>query len=139
MWSPNRHIVLGDDVGIGPDCLFQCDVEIGNKVLIAGSVSFVGSDDHTYRAIGKTIWDSPRGDRRKVVVEDDVWIGHGAIILSGSTIRHGSIVGAGAVVRGEVPAYAIVAGPAAKVVRQRFSTEEIAEHERLLVAMRRSL
>jgi len=34
-WSPHKHIVLGDHVGIGSKCIFLCDVEIGNKVLIA--------------------------------------------------------------------------------------------------------
>lgn len=132
MWSPHRHIVIGDDVGIGPGCIFQCDVEIGNKVLIAGSVAFVGSDDHRFDTAGTTIWDSGRGDTRKVVVEDDVWIGHGAILLSGATIGRGSIVAAGAVIVGDVEPYSIMVPQKAQLLRKRFSPEHAALHDRAL-------
>ena len=54
-----------------------------------------------------------------IVVEDDCWIGSGAIILDGVTIGRGSVVAAGAVVNKDVPAYAIVGGVPAKVLRSR--------------------
>lgn len=58
------------------------------------------------------------------VIEDDVWIGHGAIILPGCRrIGRGAIVGAGAIVTRDVPAYAIVAGNPARVLRERFTPE----------------
>jgi acetyltransferase-like isoleucine patch superfamily enzyme len=100
--------------------------------LIAHNVAFVGRDDHRYDIVGKTIWDSPRGDTGKCVVEEDVWIGHGAIVLSGVTIGRGSIVGAGAVVVDSVPRYAIVVGVPAEVVGWRFAAEEIVRHEAAL-------
>ncbi len=56
----------------------------------------------------------------KVTIGHDVWIGHGAVILPGRTIGTGAVVAAGAVVAKDVPPYAIVAGVAAKVVKQRF-------------------
>ncbi len=131
-WSPNRHIIIGDLVGIGHECLFQADTEIGNKVLIASYVGFLNSDDHRFDVVGKAIWDSGRGDKYRIIVEDDVWIGHGVIILSPATIGRGSIVAAGSVVTRDVPRYAIVGGTPAKVIRMRFTAEQIAEHERLL-------
>lgn len=58
------------------------------------------------------------------VIEDDVWIGHNAIILPGCRrIGRGSIIGAGAIVTRDVSAYSIVAGNPAKVLRERFSPE----------------
>ncbi|WP_341990392.1 chloramphenicol acetyltransferase [Azorhizobium sp. AG788] len=57
----------------------------------------------------------------KVTIGHDVWIGHGAVILPGRTIGTGAVVAAGAVVAKDVPPYAIVAGVAAKVVKQRFA------------------
>lgn len=58
------------------------------------------------------------------VIEDDVWIGHNAIILPGCRrVGRGSIIGAGAIVTRDVPAYSIVAGNPAKVLRERFSSE----------------
>jgi acetyltransferase-like isoleucine patch superfamily enzyme len=132
MSSPHRDISIGSDVYIGPNCYFQSDIEIGSKVLIAGSVALVGADDHRFDVVGKAMWDSGRGDARRIVVEDDVWIGHGAIVLSGARIGRGSIVGAGAVVVGDVPAYSILVPERARVLRQRFTSLEIGEHERRL-------
>jgi acetyltransferase-like isoleucine patch superfamily enzyme len=131
-WSPRRHIVLGDDVGIGFRCLFQSDTEIGDKVLIASHVAFVNSDDHVYDSVGTCMWDAGRGDRYKIVVEDDVWIGHGAIILSPARIGRGAIVAAGSIVTRDVPSYAIVGGNPAKIIKMRFNPDEILEHEKLL-------
>ncbi len=61
-----------------------------------------------------------------VVIGNDVWIGHGATILSGVTIGHGAVIGACAVVTKDVPPYGIVVGTPARLVRKRFSDENIA-------------
>ena len=53
-----------------------------------------------------------------MAIEDDAWIGAGAIILPGVTIHKGAIVGAGSVVTKDVPPYSIVAGNPARVIRQ---------------------
>ncbi|WP_116086909.1 CatB-related O-acetyltransferase [Tropicimonas sp. IMCC34011] len=55
----------------------------------------------------------------------DCWIGHNALILPGVTLGAGVIVGAGAVVAKDVPPYAIVAGNPARVIRMRYSPEEV--------------
>lgn len=68
---------------------------------------------------------------RDTVIGHDVWIGTGATILPGARIGHGVIVGAGAVVAGDVPAYAVIAGNPARVVRQRFDAHTVARLERL--------
>jgi chloramphenicol O-acetyltransferase type B len=60
-----------------------------------------------------------------IVIGNDVWIGHAATILSGVTIGHGAIVGACAVVTKDVPPYGIVAGNPARLIRKRFSEEDI--------------
>ncbi len=65
---------------------------------------------------------------KKYVVEvgNDVWIGSNALILDGIKIGDGAIVGAGAVVTKDVADYAIVGGVPAKLIRKRFSDEQIA-------------
>ncbi|WP_092046222.1 CatB-related O-acetyltransferase [Methylobacterium pseudosasicola] len=64
-----------------------------------------------------------RGD---VVIGHDVWLGSGCMILSGVTIGHGAVVAARAVVTRDVPAYAVVAGNPARVVRCRFDEATVA-------------
>jgi len=132
LWSPHRHIVFGDCVQFGPRCMVQCDLEIGNKVLIAAEVAFINRDDHRIDLIGETIWDSPRGDAFRTVVEDDVWIGHGAIVMSGVRIGVGAVVAAGAVVTRDVEPYTIVAGVPAAKLRDRFTAAERRRHEEVI-------
>ena len=66
--------------------------------------------------------------RRKhhVQIGHDVWIGHGAIILPGRTVGTGAVIAAGAIVTKDVPAYTIVAGNPARIVRRRFD-ERVSE------------
>lgn len=67
-----------------------------------------------------------------VVIEDDVWCGANVTILKGVTIGHGSIVAAGAVVTKSCEPYSIIGGVPAKLIKMRFTPEQIIEHERLL-------
>ncbi len=64
-------------------------------------------------------------DTRDTVIGNDVWIGYGALILPGAQIGDGVIVGAGSVVRGKVPPYAIVMGNPAQVQRFRFAPDVV--------------
>ena len=66
-------------------------------------------------------WDN-RGD---TVIGNDVWIGYEAVIMAGVTIGDGAIIGARAVVTKDVPAYAIVGGIPAKLIRKRYSDNTI--------------
>jgi acetyltransferase-like isoleucine patch superfamily enzyme len=132
-WSPHRKIVLGNNVGIGGRCEINTDLTIGNDVLIASNVALVARDAHRYDIPGTSIFQSPRGDKHEIVIEDDVWIGFGAIILSGLRIGRGSIVAAGSVVIADVPRYSIFVPGAGHVHRSRFSPEQIQLHEQGLL------
>jgi acetyltransferase-like isoleucine patch superfamily enzyme len=132
LWAPNNDIQLGERVQFGANCLVHCAVEFGDSVLIARNVAFIGRDDHRYDVVGETIWDSPRGDSYKTVVEDDVWFGHGVIVLAGVKIGRGSIIAAGSLIVKDVERYAIVGGVPAKMLRKRFTDEQIRRHEKIL-------
>lgn len=72
-----------------------------------------------------------RRQAKAVSIGNDVWIGHGAVIMPGISIGNGAIVGANAVVTKDVPAYTIVAGVPAKPLRRRFPAEIAARIESL--------
>ena len=124
IWSPHRDISFGNRVQLGEHCLIQCDIEFGNYILTANNVAFVGKDDHTINEAGKLIWNSGRGDSKKTHIGNDVWIGHGAIIIAGVSLGDGAIVAAGSVVTKDVAPCTIVGGNPAKVLKERFLTEE---------------
>ncbi len=132
IWSPNKILEIGDNVGIGAHSTIHTDVRIGSHVLIAAHTALIARDAHSLSVVGTTMFDSQRGDKYSIIIEDDVWIGFGAIILSGVRIGRGSVIAAGSIVTKDVPPYSIVASPPSRIIRKRFSEEEIQEHERIL-------
>lgn len=124
IWSPHKIISFGNKVSFGSNCQIQCDLQIGNDVLIASRVSFVGKDDHIFNLPNKTIWNSGRGDSFKTIIGNDVWIGHGATIIAGVSIGDGAIIAAGSVVTKDVPPCCIVGGNPAKFIKYRFANIE---------------
>lgn len=112
---------------------------IGRYCSFAGSALII-SANHPMQALsthpifylkGRGVIGSDRVVAQPTIVEDDVWIGHQAIITPGcKRIGRGAVIGAGAVVTRDVAPYAIVAGNAAKLIRYRFSPEVIEALER---------
>lgn len=119
-WSDGRGgITIGADSYVGPhSVLFGAgEIVIGDKVAI-GPGCLITSHGHCFADGEAAILDQPARFER-VTIEDDVYIGTGAVILHGVTIHRGAVVGAGAVVSRDVPAGAVVAGVPARVLRTR--------------------
>lgn len=119
-WNNKTKLKIGNFCSIAPETTFMLDVEhhtdffttypIKAQILCLGEEAFSHGD---------------------IIVEDDVWIGYRAIIMSGVHIGQGAIIASGAVVTKNVPAYAIVGGVPAKVIKYRFSNEIIEELKKL--------
>lgn len=106
---------------------------IKNYCSIAQNVTFLLDVEHEIRNIStypfraKCLHDKAEAfSKGDIVIDDDVWIGYGATIMSGVHVGQGAVVAAGAVVTKDVPPYAIVGGVPAKVIKYRF-TDEIIE------------
>jgi len=113
------ELVIGDDSWIGQQCFLHAagDIHIGARVGVGPTVRILTSQ---HREAGRdvAILHSPI-DFAPVVIEDDADIGVGAILMPGVTIGRGAQVGAGAVVLDDVPAYGVVAGVPARLLRER--------------------
>lgn len=140
VWAP-RKLSIGNDVYIGKGVTIQVDGAIGDQVLIANNVGIVGRRDHDASQLGMPIrssrWvgDHPEHLSDRTTIGSDVWIGYGAIILSGVSIGNSSIIAAGAVVTADVPENAIVAGIPARVRSHRFSPDDFHVHWKHLESM----
>lgn len=141
LWAKN-DIVIGHNFYIGRNSQIECDTIIGNNVMFANNVALVGRYDHHYQQIGiptrlsSNIRDnnySWKGLESKIIIEDDVWVGFGAIIMSGVHIGRGSIVAAGAVVTRDIQPYSISGGNPARFIKFRFTKEEINLHEAVIL------
>lgn len=108
-----------------------CSIATGVKILCGGEhrtdlVSTFPLKTLLIKADGSNYDATTKGP---TIIGNDVWIGVGAIILSGTKIGDGAVIGAGSVVSSDIPPYAIASGNPARVTRTRFSPPQI---ERLL-------
>jgi acetyltransferase-like isoleucine patch superfamily enzyme len=126
-------LVLHDYAFIGRYCQICPRVEIGRYTMLAPCVSVVGGD-HDYNQPGTPTIFAGRGNLRPTVIEDDVWIGCGSIIMAGVRIGRGSIVAAGSVVTKDVAPYEVHAGVPAHKISNRFDDQQRIVHDEMLRA-----
>lgn len=106
-------------------------IAIGKGCSLADKITFMIDLNHNYSGVVQGEWAfmqdaaSVSAIRRKatIIIQNDVWIGHGATIMAGVTLHNGCVVAAGAVVTKDVPPYTIVGGNPARVLRRRFDEE----------------
>ncbi|MBO6902470.1 MAG: antibiotic acetyltransferase [Rhizobiaceae bacterium] len=92
-------------------------------------ISYRPNEYFRYLGVDSAFLDLRRG--KHVAIGHDVWIGHGAVILPGVAIGNGAVVGANAVVSADVPAFQIVAGVPARILKPRFAPQVAARVEAL--------
>ena len=105
-------LVIGERSVVNSGCVLYTGngISIGDHVAIAANCTFAPVN-HAYRDRSRLI--AEQGflpSRGGIVVEDDVWIGANCVLLDGTILRQGCVIGAGSLVRGEVAAYTVHAG-----------------------------
>lgn len=117
-------IEIGDKSGIGMNCKVPSNIKIGVDVMMGPEV-IIFAADHKF---DRTDISMIRQGITKIiapVIEDDVWIGQRAMIMSGKILKKGSIVAAGAIVTKNFPAYSIIGGNPAKLIKSRLENKKI--------------
>ncbi len=122
--SEMSKLVLGSGTYVGEHNNIRAaggSIFIGDNCLISQQVSIIASDHGIQKdeLIKTQLW-IKKGD---IIIEDDVWIGCACQILSGVRIGRGAVIAAGSLVNKDVPAYSIVAGIPAKVLKYRNSSQ----------------
>ena len=116
-------VVIGSDTHIQPRCqlsAYKAPIKIGCKVQIAPNCAF-----YPYAhgiAPDRLIKDQPLTTKGGIIIEDDVWLGYGVIVLDGVRVGRGAVIGAGSVVTQDIPADAVAVGVPARVVKMRSAT-----------------
>ena len=113
IYAPER-LFLGHTIDIGEFTHIRANggVTIGDRVIIAARVTITSRTHPLQLPRARVTEDRP------IVIEDDVWLGAGAIVLPGVTIGRGAVVAAGAVVTKSVEPFTVVAGVPARPIRQ---------------------
>ena len=131
------HVKVGEYSYCGKNCSVL-DTEIGSFCSIASYCAIGGAAhplanvstspvfSHGRNVFGENLGDLPASKAKPVVIGSDVWIGEAVFIKEGIQIGHGAVIGAHSVVTEDVPPYAVVAGTPAKIIRYRFTEEQIA-------------
>lgn len=114
-----RDVQIGDNVLIGRQCILH-HVRIGNDVLIGERCTLLsGSRQHRFTDPSKPM-NRQGGEKRRIVIEDDCWLGSHAVIMN--DVRSGAIVAAGAAVTEPVDSGTIVGGVPARIIGRRSGT-----------------
>ena len=113
-----KKIRIGYNSGIGINAVIPDNIVIGEHVMMGPNVTIYGAN-HAYDRTDVPMTQQGFKKYPPVVIEDDVWIGGHVIINAGRIIKKGTIVAAGAVVTKDFPAYSIIGGNPAKLIKSR--------------------
>lgn len=118
----SRDFVTGYYGFMARGCTICPRVVVRNYVMFGPNVTITGSD-HKFDKVGVPMIFSGRPSLPSTLIDSDVWIGNGVLIMAGVNIGRGSIIGARSVVTKDIPPYEIHAGIPAKFIASRFSSE----------------
>lgn len=109
-------VLIGDRVRVGLSNVIIGPVTIGNDVLLAQNIVLSGLN-HGYEDINIVPHKQPVV-KKKITLEDEVWIGANSVVVAGVTIGKHSVIAAGSVVTKNIPPYSVAAGNPARIIKQ---------------------
>lgn len=112
-------VCIGNNSGIGINSSVPSDIIIGDNVLMGPNVFIFGGTTHVFKDATRPIREQGYESCKRVIIEDDVWIGRGVTINHGRTLKKGTIVAANSVVTRDFPPYSIIGGNPANIIRSR--------------------
>jgi len=115
--SPRLSIGRGTSIGAYSMIIAAEEIEIGRNVLMSERVAIL-DHLHDYQDVRRPIIKQHLVSKGKIIIEDDCFIGINAVILGGVRIGKHTVIGANAVVTKDVPAYSVVVGAPAKIIKQ---------------------
>jgi len=117
--TPQARIVIGDDVGISGATIYARErIEIGSGTLIGGNVKILDNDFHPLEVEARLENDPKRIGVKPIAIGKNCFIGCNSLILKGTVLGDGCVVGAGAVVCGRFENNCVIAGNPARVIRR---------------------
>ena len=130
-----QNVSIGNNVSLSEGTTIlstRAKVIIGNDVMFGPNVTII-SGNHRVDLVGRTMISVKDEEKleendQDIIIEGDNWLSANCTILKGVTIGFGSVVAAGAVVTKSIPPYSIVGGVPAKVIRRRFSDDDLKLH-----------
>ena len=131
--GPLEKIYLGYNTSIQDRCILLGDIEIGRHCLFAPNI-YISSGRHYYDlkpeyyikdqdSLVRNDAELSKKHSRKVVIEDDCWLGVNVVVMSGVTIGKGSVIGANSVVTKNIEPYSVMAGVPAAFLKKRLEFE----------------
>ncbi len=134
-----ENVYIGNYVSLNENTLLFCSrakIYIGDYVMFGPNVTLI-TGGHRTDIIGRymyTVTDDEKRpeDDRDIIIKGDNWIGANTTILRGVTIGEGAVVAAGSVVTHDVQPYTIVGGIPAKMIKERFTKDDLKRHKEII-------
>lgn len=117
--KPGAIIEIGDNTRFHGSCIHAYKkVQIGKNCLIAANCQIIDGNGHdiSFPDVENRI--NTKGDSKDVIIEDNVWLGTGVVVLPGVTIGYGSIISANSVVHTNIPPMVVAGGNPIKIIKK---------------------
>lgn len=122
-FGAGNDIEIGDNSGIGINCVIPNGTKIGNDVMMAPNC-YILPYNHRFDRIDIPMREQGTIEKKNVIIDDDVWIGRDVTMTPGRHISKGTIVGACCVLTKDFPAYSVVGGNPSRLLKSRILQEE---------------